>query len=142
MTNSTEMAIIGRRECMSEAVHDRKVDTHKFGGLTSASDGIVNVAVGGHIRPMRERDFLVHGGFATSRSPVGDADQVFNHVNLASWTFGVSGARAKFQSAAGFNLRFGTTDDIVVRNLLSGDPFHTKVDVRTAGFIYSIAYQF
>lgn len=118
------------------------VITRPFGGLTSASDGVVNVAVGGHVRPMRERNFRVHGGFATSRSPVGDADQVFNHVNLASWTFGVSGAWAKLQFAVGFNLRFGTSDDILVRNLLNDDPFRTKVDVRTGGFIYSIAYQF
>jgi hypothetical protein len=113
-----------------------------FSGLTSESNGVVNVAVGGHFRPFRERDFRVHGGFATSRSPVGDADQVFNKINLSSWTFGASGAYAKLQFAVGFNLRFGTTDDILVRNLLNSDPVHTRVDVRTGGLIYSIAYQF
>jgi hypothetical protein len=113
-----------------------------FGGLTSESDGVVNVAVGGHVRPIRDREFRVHGGFATSRSPAGEADQVFNNVNLSSWTFGVSGTWAKLQFAAGFNIRFGTTDDILVRNLVSGEAFHTPVDVRTGGFIYSIAYQF
>src|SRR4030095_2132807 len=46
------------------------VISRPFGGLTSASDGVVNVAVGGHFRPLRERNLRVHGGFATSRSPV------------------------------------------------------------------------
>ena len=113
-----------------------------FGGLTSASDGVVNAAVGGHVRVMSGRDLRVHGGFATSRSPVGAADQVFNKVDLSSWTVGVSGTLAKFQFSAGFNHRAGTANDVLVRNLLNGDPLHTNVDVRTTGFIYSIAYQF
>ena len=118
------------------------VTLRPFGGLASMSDGVVNVAIGGHIRPIRERDLRVHGGFATSRSPVGKADQVFNSVDLSSWTVGVSGAWAKLQFAVGFNWRVGTTSDVVVRNLLNGDPLHTNVDVRTGGLIYSIAYQF
>jgi hypothetical protein len=110
--------------------------------LTSASDGVVNVTIGGHVRPIRERDFRVHGGFATSQSPVGNADQVFNKVDLSSWTFGISGTWAKLQFAAGFNHRRGTAHDLLVRNLLNGDPVRTDVDVHTTGFIYSIAYQF
>ena len=74
-----------------------------FGGLTSASDGVVNVSLGGHVRVVRDRDLRVHGGFATSQSPVGDADQVFNKVDFASWTVGVSGTLGKFQFAVGFN---------------------------------------
>ena len=113
-----------------------------FGGLTSESDGVVNTAVGGHVRVVRGRDLRVHGGFATSRSPVGAADQVFNKVDLSSWTVGVSGTLAKFQFSAGFNHRAGTANDVLVRNLLNGDPLQSNVDVRTTGFIYSIAYQF
>ena len=113
-----------------------------FGGLTSESDGVVNVSVGGHVQPLRHRSFQVHGGFATSRSPVGAADQVFNKVDLSSWTAGVSGAVARFQFALGFNWRLGTTSDVLVRNLLNGDPIRTPVDIRTGGFIYSVAYQF
>jgi hypothetical protein len=113
-----------------------------FDGLTSASNGVVNVTIGGHVRPIRERDFRVHAGFATSQSPVGNADQVFNNVDLSSWTFGISGTWAKLQFAAGFNHRRGTAHDLLVRNLLNGEPVRTDVDVHTTGFIYSIAYQF
>ena len=118
------------------------VISRPFGGLTSASDGVVNISLGGHVRVVRDRDLRVHGGFATSQSPVGDADQVFNKVDFASWTVGVSGTLGKFQFAAGFNHRTGTADDVLVRNLLNGDPLHTDIDVGTSGFIYSIAYQF
>jgi hypothetical protein len=118
------------------------VVSRPFSGLTSESVGVVNVAVGGHVRPIRNRDFRVHGGFATSRSPVGDADEVFSRVDLNSWTVGASGTWAKFQFALGFNWRVGTTSDVLVRNLLNGDPVRTNIDVRTGGLIYSVAYQF
>jgi hypothetical protein len=113
-----------------------------FDGLTSASNGVVNVAVGGHVRPIRGRLFRVHGGFATNRSPVGDADEVFNAVHLASWTIGASGTVAKLQFSVGFNGRVGTGRDVIVRNTLSGEPVQANVKVDTRGFIYSIAYQF
>jgi hypothetical protein len=106
------------------------------------SDGVVNVTLGGHVRPVRDRDLLVHGGFATSRSPVGEGDQVFDKVDLSSWTFGVSGTWTKVRFAVGFNWRVGTASNVLVRNLLKGDPLHTNVDVRTVGLIYSITYQF
>jgi hypothetical protein len=118
------------------------VISRPFDGLTSASDGVVNVAVGGHFRPWRQRDFRVHGGFATSRSPVGAADQVFNKVDLSSWSAGVSGTVAKLQFTVGVNYRVGVSSDVLVRNLLNGAPLLTKVDVRTAGLVYSLAYQF
>ena len=113
-----------------------------FGGLTSASDGVVNVAVGGHFRPARARNLRVHGGFATSRSPVGAADQVFNAVDLSSWSVGVSGSVAKLQFAVGVNYRVGAASDVLVRNLLNGGPLLTKIDVHTGGLIYFLAYQF
>ena len=118
------------------------VISRPFGGLTSASDGVVNVAVGGHFRPLRERNLRVHGGFATSRSPVGAADQVFNEVDLSSWNVGVSGSVAKLQFAVGVNYRVGAASNVLVRNLLNGAPLLTKIDVHTGGLIYSLAYQF
>jgi hypothetical protein len=113
-----------------------------FNGLTSASDGVVNVAIGGHVRPLRSRQLRIHGGLATNRSPVADVDQVFNEANFASWTLGLSGTVAKLQFAVGFNGRVGTARNVIVRNLLSEEPLQTNVEVRTIGFIYSIAYQF
>ncbi len=113
-----------------------------FGGLVSASEGVVNAAFGGHVRVMSSRDVRVHGGFATSRSPVGAADQLFNKIDLSSWTVGVSGTWAKFQFSGGFNHRAGTANDVLRRNLLNGNPLQTDIDVRVTGFIYSIAYLF
>jgi hypothetical protein len=67
---------------------------------------------------------------------------VFNRVDLSSWTVGASGTWAKFGFAVGFNRRVGTTSDVLVRNILNGDPLHTTVDVSTGGLIYSITYRF
>jgi len=102
----------------------------------------VNVAVGGHVRVLRDRQFRIHAGFANDNSPVAAADQVFHHVDMQSWTVGVSGAIKKLQFAAGINRRSGTADDLVVRNLLRTDPVRTAVDISTLGLIYSLAYQF
>jgi hypothetical protein len=118
------------------------VSSQPFGGLTSASDGVVNVSAGGHILVWRDRTFRVHGSVGSNRSPVGSADMIFNKVDLISWTLGVSGSWEKFQFAAGFNRKSGTSNDMTFRNLLNGQVVHTSVDVRTTGFIYSLAYQF
>ena len=118
------------------------VMSRSFSGLTSVSDGVVNAAIGGHVRVFKNRDFRIHGNFATGQSPVAAGDQVFNKVDLVSWTVGVSGAWAKLQFAAGFNQHVGTSPDVVVRHLLTGEPVRTAFGVHTAGFIYSIAYQF
>jgi hypothetical protein len=102
----------------------------------------VNVAVGGHFRPWRQRNFRIHGGFATSRSPVGSADQVFSEAHLSSWSVGVSGTVARLHFAVGLNSRVGATTDVLVRNLLSAEALRTKVDVGSRALVYSLGYQF
>ncbi len=118
------------------------VITRPFGGLTSASDGIVNVSAGGHFLLLKGRTLRIHGGVGSNRSPVGTTDVVFNKVDLLSWTIGLSGSLAKFQFAAGVNRKSGTADDITVRNVLSGQAVRTSIDMGTTGFIYSLSYQF
>ena len=113
-----------------------------FDGLTSASNGVVNVSLGGQVRVMPDRDLRIHSSIASNQSPVAPADEVFNHVDLLTWTFGVSGTIARFQFAAGLNRRAGDANDIVIRNLLNGEALQTSIDVRSVGFIYSIGYQF
>ena len=111
--------------------------------LTSASDGVVNVSVGGHAKLLGRRDFRVHGGIASNRSPVASADTVFSKVNLVVWSVGVSGTFGKLQFSAGLSRQAGSADDATLRNLLNGDDHaHSRIDVRTTGFIYSLAYQF
>jgi len=116
--------------------------TRPFGGLTSAADAVVNVAIGGQFKVFPDRDFRIHAGYATDNSPVAAEDEIFHHVDMGSFTVGVSGAVGKLQFAVGVNHRSGTADDLVVRNLLRNEPVHTAVDISTTGLIYSLSYQF
>jgi hypothetical protein len=113
-----------------------------FQGLTSASDGILDLSAGGHILVTRRHSLRVHGGIASNRSPVGDRDEVFSRVDLVSWTVGASGAIGKFQFSVGFNRQRGTADDITVRNLLNGKIVRTRTDVGINGLVYQLAYRF
>jgi hypothetical protein len=116
--------------------------TRPFAGLTSAADAVVNAAIGGQVKVLPDRNIRIHAGYATDNSPVAAEDQVFHHVDMGSWTVGVSGGLAKLQFAVGVNHRSGTADDVVVRNLLRGDPVHAAIDISTTGLIYSLSYQF
>ena len=103
--------------------------TQPFGGLTSASNGVVNVSAGGHVVLIKDRSLRIHGGVATSQSPVDTADSIFARADLISWTLGLSGSLAKFQFAAGLNRKSGTADDVMLRNLLSGRPVTSSIDI-------------
>ena len=118
------------------------VVTRPFSGLTTASAGVANVGTGGNLQLFESRTLRVHGGVATNRSPVTDADQIFNKVNLLSWTLGVSGTFGKFIFAAGVNHKSGSEDSVPLHNLLNGQAVLTRIDVSTTGLIYSLAYQF
>jgi hypothetical protein len=118
------------------------VVSRPFAGLTSASEGVVNVSVGGHVRLFKDRDLRLHAGVGSNRSPAAPEDVVFNKVDLSTWSIGVSGTLGKFQFSAGYNHQSGSADDVTVRNLLNGQEVHSPIDVSIAGFIYSLGYQF
>jgi hypothetical protein len=118
------------------------VTSRPFPGLIAASDAVVNVSAGGQFRLFEDRDLRLHLGIGSNRSPVGDADTIFNAVDLLTWTIGASGSLGKFQYAVGFNSQSGTSDAITLRNLLNGRVVETPMDVSLGGFIYSLAYQF
>jgi hypothetical protein len=118
------------------------VTTRPFAGLMSASDSVVNVAVGGHYKVFEHRDLRVHAGVSSNQSPVAPGDDVFTAIDLATWSVGASGTIGKFKFAAGLNWQTGHADEITLYNRLNGQPVTTPVDIRVAGFIYSIAYQF
>ncbi len=111
-------------------------------GLTSASEGVVNVSAGGHLRLFANRDLLLHAGVSANQSPVAPADTVFTKVDLTAWSVGLSGTLGRLQFAAGVNSHTGTAHDVLLRNLVSGEQVRTPISVRMAGFIYSLAYQF
>jgi hypothetical protein len=118
------------------------VTSQPFLGLASASKGIVNVSAGGHVRLFQNRDLRLHAGIGTNQSQVAPADAVFTAVDLLTWSIGVSGSLGNFRFSAGMNHQSGTADDVMLRNMVSGEPVHSPVDVRMAGFIYSLSYQF
>ena len=118
------------------------VTTRPFQGMTAASDGVVNVAAGGHLRPWKDRDLRVHAGVGINQSPVASEDTIFSRVDLTTWSLGASGTFGRLQFAAGLNWQVGDADDVTLRNLLDGQQIQTPVDVRVVGFIYSLAYQF
>jgi len=118
------------------------VTSRAFGGLTSASNGVVNASVGGHVRLFKSRDLLVHAAIGSNRSPVAPDDVLFTKVDLTTWSVGLSGTFGKLQFAIGTNHQSGSADDVALRNLLNGQVVHSPIDVRIAGFVYSLAYQF
>ncbi len=118
------------------------VSTQPFGGLMSHSDGVVDVSAGGHVKLMSDRDLRLHLGVANNRSPVAGDDQIFDRVDLITWTVGLSGSLGKFRFAGGFNHQSGSADGVNLRNLLNGQAVTTTVNVSMTGFIYSLAYQF
>ena len=118
------------------------IQTRPFTGFISASRAIANVAAGGHYQVSANHSYLVHVGFTTDRSPVASEDQVFDRVDMYGWTLGMSGKAAKLQFAAGINFRRGTSGDIHVHDLLTGEPVVTSLKTSTTALIYSLSYEF
>ena len=118
------------------------IQTQTFGGAMSSPRAIANVTIGGHYQILEKHSYLVHAGFTTDQSPVKTDDQIFDQINLVGWTVGMSGQVAKLRFAAGVNIRRGHSDDIFVRDLLTGQRLTTTVKVHTTAFIYSVAYEF
>jgi hypothetical protein len=118
------------------------VEQRPFAGLSSAVRPVTNVAIGGHYQLTANHSYMVHAGFTTDNSPVQSSDQIFDQVDLNSWTIGMSGKAAKLQFAAGFNIRRGESGDVHVRDLLDGQPVLTSIKIKTTGLIYSLSYEF
>jgi len=118
------------------------VSSQPFPGLTTASRAIANVSVGGHFQFRRERPLRLHYGVASDLSPVTPEDQLFDHVDFVTGTIGLSGTVGKLTFSAGVNYHSGTADDLVVRNVLTGEFVQTAVTIRSLGMLYSLAYQF
>jgi hypothetical protein len=118
------------------------VETRPFAGLSSAVRPLTNVAVGGHYQLMADHSYKIHAGFTTDNSPVHSNDQIFDQVDLNSWTIGLSGKASRLQFAAGFNIRRGESGDVHVRDLLDGQPVLTSIKIKTTALIYSLSYEF
>jgi hypothetical protein len=117
------------------------IEQRPFPSVITASRAIANFSVGGHVQLTESRPLTLHAGVATDRSPVAPEDQVFDRVEFVVWTVGASGSVGKLSFALGANYRKGSSDNIVLRNLLS-EPIQTSISVKTIGLTYAINYKF
>jgi hypothetical protein len=98
--------------------------------------------MGGHYQVSANHSYKIHVGFTTDNSPVQSNDEIFDRVDLNSWTFGLSGKASRLQFAGGLNIRSGDSGTINVRDLLNGQPIQTSIKIRTTALIYSLSYEF
>jgi hypothetical protein len=117
------------------------ITTRPMPPVITASRAFANYSLGGHVQPFESLPVTLHGGVATDYTPVGPEDQVFDEVSFLVWTVGVSGTVGKLSFALGANYRKGTSDNVVLRNLLN-EPIQTSISIRTTGLTYSINYKF
>jgi long-subunit fatty acid transport protein len=120
------------------------VITQQVASIPSVIDSraVVNVAAGGHYNLTASGKWVVHGGYATDRSPVGDQDTVFTKVHLHKVTVGLSGRTKYVLGSLGLQYASGSSNPIPLRPVQSGRQFTTNFDVSGFGAVYSLALLF
>jgi hypothetical protein len=118
------------------------IEARPFDGVTSASRAITNVTVGGHYQLTADHSYKLHLGFTTDLSPVAPEDQIFDRIDMNAWTIGLSGKASKFVFSGGVNFRRGSSDNVFVRDLLTGESLLTSLEIKTTALIYSLSYEF
>jgi hypothetical protein len=108
-----------------------------FNPVISDNRAIVNVAFGGSYALTANQVWVLHFGFHTDFSPVGDADEFFSKVDVYSATVGVSGSVAGFTAAIGVNYQFGDANNVPLADILDSD-----ITIKSIAIIYSVAYRF
>jgi hypothetical protein len=108
-----------------------------FDDVISENKAVVNVAVGGSYALTKNKVWILHFGFNTDFSPVGDADQYFSRVDLYGLTAGISGSVEGFTAAVGVNYQFGDASNVPLADVLDSD-----ISVNSWAIIYSLAYKF
>lgn len=113
------------------------VEQIPFNNIQAEADAIFNVSVGGQYALTRNHAWILHFGFNTDFSQVGEADEFFSNVDLYGLTLGLSGQTAHITASIGVNYVFGDTDNARLAQLLD-----TDISVKMIGIIYSLAYRF
>jgi hypothetical protein len=103
---------------------------------------VVNLAIGGRYQLTRDRSWALHGGYATDRSPVGDADTAFSKADLQHVTIGLSGRTSIFLGSLGVRYSTGQSDPIGVGPLPDGGTFETTFKISSLSLVYSLALLF
>ena len=113
-----------------------------YQGPVVDSRTVVNVALGGSYQLREGRTWMLHGGYTTDRSPVGDDDTTFTRVNLQHLTVGLSGRTKLFLGSFGFRYSTGRSAPVVLGTAADGAPIQTRFKVKSFGFVYSLALLF
>jgi hypothetical protein len=103
---------------------------------------VVNVALGGRYQIRQGRTWMLHGGYTTDRSPVGDDDTTFTKVNLQHLTVGLSGRTKLFLGSFGFRYSTGRSAPVVLGTGTDGAAIETTFKVKSVGLVYSLALLF
>lgn len=118
------------------------ISTQVYGSPVIDSRGVVNVAVGARYALTSSGAWVLHGGYATDRSPVGDADTTFTKVHLQNVTAGISARTKWFLASAGLHYAAGRSDPILIRGAREEFNYQTDFSVSTVGIVYSLAVLF
>jgi hypothetical protein len=118
-------------------------ENRPFPSIMTSSHSVTNYMGGGHVLVLESPiPLTVHGGIGTDFSPVPSEDQtVFDQVDFKVYTIGLSGSVGKFSFALGANSRKGSSQNLVLKNLITG-PVQTSLQIKTIGITYSLNYKF
>ncbi len=105
-------------------------------------DPVVNVAIGGRYHLTERGSWMVHGGFATDRSPVGPEDTFFTKAHMQALTVGVSGRTKLILGSVGLRYEWGTTGEIALRRFQEIPQLKTRFKLSTIGIVYSVGLLF
>jgi hypothetical protein len=85
---------------------------------------------------------MIHGGFATDRSPVGPDDTFFTKAHMQALTVGVSGRTSLILGSVGIRYDWGTTGEIALRRFQEIPQLKTRFKLSTIGVVYSVGLLF
>jgi hypothetical protein len=103
---------------------------------------VVDFRVGVRYELAEKGKLVLHGGFATNNSPVGNTDEVFQQANLLRFTAGLSGEKGRFIFAGGLDYQAGTTPLYSVYTAQNGQIIKTTVNVDGFALVYSFGLRF
>ncbi len=105
-------------------------------------DTVINIAVGGQYRLTESGSWMLHGGFATDRSPVGPDDTFFTKAHMQAVTVGVSGRAKLILASVGLRYEWGRTGEVALRRFQEIPQVTTRFRLSAIGIVYSVGLLF
>ena len=102
----------------------------------------MNVAIGGRYTLTKSGSWMIHGGLAADRSPVGSADTFFTKADMWAVTAGVSGRTKLILGSIGLRYEWGKTGDVPLRRIGGFQQLKTRFALSTIGVVYSVGLLF